>query len=719
MPYTPPTQRSPATSSKASPTITRNHSYEKPPQSPARPDLPRSRSATYIHKHRRAPSLAEQAKQHEKLYDGYGRFVVPSHSDGTSTITTGRPSIPTADVKPILTEGLIASPIEVASSEDDEERGRSRQIADLANTLKSTPMLLVNRKQSPSRREEGNIPLAPSQTPAALSLDTSAAPLTKEARKIIHSRSSSEIVPTAQTQVVIVEDSPGDSDEDGLEMKRGPLLRKKSGELVKPALRASSRKRPLSAPGTPTYPKAVHFNENIEQVRHFLQIDKPSAVSAESSPVEQYESESDFPFVEMARKTRTVEWEIKTNFPADTHERKCLPARLESLKLSPDFKSLIGVVACANISFEKWVTARFTFDYWKTTSEVSAEWANIRFKDQAPDGYDRFQFSIKLSDQANLQNKTLLLCIRYNSGGQEHWDNNFGANFQVDFSRKLPKQWSKTVGSSPASSSPISTSPGIPRSRNNNKASLPRPRSFPVGSSDDEFSTADDSPFRLRGRGASDRRKEPTFTDHSLRHMSNRLSNRYDFNTSLHTALTTAQNALGDRSGLKISFKEPARPVTAPAAAPAAAPPVQPAGSGGPSRPTLGSDEYRDLIQKFCYFGSGGNNTAVTSPEPVDAGATKPEMQAIDGALEPSSESNTSSPGSSTSNSPPSPKVQLHTDRTPPPESRPSNRTPSPSLRAINSPRLNPFRSPSPALNPSSAYQEFPHQGLSVQSAQC
>ena len=87
-------------------------------------------------------------------------------------------------------------------------------------------------------------------------------------------------------------------DSDGVVSRRNPpMLRKIGGELVKPALRPSRiRRHPPSMPGTPTLSKAVHFDSNLEHVRHFLQIDRPLATSAGGSPIEKYEAESEFPF---------------------------------------------------------------------------------------------------------------------------------------------------------------------------------------------------------------------------------------------------------------------------------------------------------------------------------------------------------------------------------------------------------------------------------------
>jgi Carbohydrate/starch-binding module (family 21) len=382
-----------------------------------------------------------------------------------------------------------------------------------------------------------------------------------------------------------------------------------------------------------------------------------------------------------------------------------LPIRVEQIYLSKDFKSLIGIVAVANLAFEKHVTARFTFDYWKTTSEVAAEFLNTRAAKPLNDGYDRFQFCIKLSEQANLQNKTMYLCVRYNVDGQEYWDSNAGNNFQVDFIRKMPTK--------PPVRLPGNSSGGIPRSRHTGPQKLPRPRSFPASSADDEFSTSfDDSPFKLRKAVDAARSKDDQAGHHdsAVHHAANRLSNRYDFNASLHAALTTAQNALGERSGLKLKKPDPPKPIIS---VPVSAP-VQ-STSANQSRPDLDSAEYKDLIQKFCYFGSNvnsGNATEDSTPQNEESAAKPVVKQEMNDQGNSSSDSNLSSADSSASNSPPSPKIPLHPVDAQEPKSSPR----STAIRGL-SPRLLPFRTPSPVVN--SAYHEFPHQGLSVQTTLC
>jgi Carbohydrate/starch-binding module (family 21) len=626
MPYTPPSQRSPTTSNPQSPVLTRNHSFEAQSQHhQARPGLPRSRSATYIHKHRRSPSLTDSVHTYDATrsmaHHGH-RGHNKAHQNGTvekkaaPASTNGavqRPTHPVLAELVIPTEGSTSPSGSPTNSDEEDETTRGRKLEDIAEKLRET--VVSKRGHSPSRTED-SMPAAPKSTPANLANGTMSPGLTPEARKISHSRSASELQLSKYNKYVSSSPAQGssdsDNDDDGLQMKP-QLIRKKSGELVKPALRPASRRRPLSMPGTPTYSKAVHFNEDIEQVRHFLQVDRPIAVSAGSSPIETYDSESEYPFE--SRKKPVVGWEIRTeNFPRDTLERQALPVRVERIFLSPDGKTLIGNVAVANIAFHKVVVARFTLDYWKTTSEVVAEYNNDVRKKKANDGYDRFNFNIKLSDQAHLESKTLLLCVRYNVEGKEFWDNNSSMNFQVDFIKTTVPQNARagTQGLSGAGSLGA-----IPRSRHSPTGG--RPRSFPsIG--DEDFATsfefgsgngllrdAPGSTIRLKN-GA---RKGSSFPNQARQRQdggSGAFSTRYDFGASLTAALTNAQNDIGNRNGLKHTATGPTFKVShqgRPAALAVRAP-----GLDGPrpdkissERPELHSQEYNDLIQKFCYVG--------------------------------------------------------------------------------------------------------------------
>lgn len=615
MPYTPPAHRSPASSKSNSPNLSRNESYDSTTRADRGPTVPRSQSATYIHKHRRSPSISDKHPQQNDL-----SVVTFDAGKAGEKPTTNGSVIPTTPVlgSVISENGLTMSPVDSGSSEEEEERGRGKQLRALAESLRET-MPQLHRVHSPDRSEVDNLPPEPEPTPALGPFRLPIIPpaLTPEAKKIAHSRSASEIPFLAQAscsmsspgQISPLDD--GSSDDEGLELKRVPLIRKKSGELVKPALRAPICRRPSSAPGTPTYSKAVHFNDNIEQVRHFLQLDRPMAVSAGSSPVETYDSETDYPFD--AQKPR-VEWEIRTsNFPKDPASRRYLPIRVERISLSSDKKHLLGVAAVANIAFHKLVVARFTFDYWKTTSEVVAEYTQKYQVDRRKDGYDRFEFSIKLSDQTHLETKTLLLCVRYNVDGKEFWDNNSKHNFQVDFTKKIITNPQMRARSNAKGAS--SGRPSIPRSRNSTtkSATVPRPRSYP-SATDDEFKatfTFGASTFQLQEPSTGPRMKKETQSGEQ-RTQGHSLSGRYNFRSSLSAALSNAQSALGDKSGisLKNSSTNSSTPKSLASQKQAPVAP-KPAIGDVPSRPDnitsvrpeLHSAEYNDLIRKFCYVG--------------------------------------------------------------------------------------------------------------------
>ena len=331
------------------------------------------------------------------------------------------------------------------------------------------------------------------------------------------------------------------------------------------------------------------------------------AVSAGTSPVETYDSESEFPF-EIAKPEREMRL---ANFPPDSFDRSTKPIRVDRIFLSEDKQTLIGVCAVQNISFQKLVVARFTLDYWKTTSEVVAEFNNDP-KHENADGCDRFNFHIKLSDQANVDNKTILLCVRYNVGGQEYWDNNDDANYQIDFSSVLKKPQKPVVtglGARPLNA--------LPRSRHSPPTSARTHRE----SLDDDFATRFDtsstysfgSPDQLLGESPNSiklkqRSKRGSLfpTAATTTQQANGLGGRYDFGASLSAALTSAQDKLGRTSGLMNgapkpnggSYFGPVERVEGPTKTDERPDAIT------TDRPAMGSDQYKDLVQKFCYVGS-------------------------------------------------------------------------------------------------------------------
>jgi len=528
----------------------------------------------------------------------------------------------------VIPLGAIISPPDSSSdnSDGDESSGKvskRREVVDTWNELQEAvrSMTIIKREPSPVRNTSNTTSsrsIATSYTTASEPTTSVTSPslLSPEARKITHSRCSTETALPAMIEAVVAEaeaeaavQMTDDEDEDDDDSDRKPsLVRKKSGELVKPALRPSSRRRYSSMPGTPTYSKSVHFDDNGNQTRHFLQVDKPSAVSATSSPAEDYSSETEFPLTK-----QKIEWEIKlANFPGEEqHWRKWRPVWVEKLYLSSDSTSLVGEVGVGNWAFQKFVTVRFTLDYWKTTSEVSAEFLDDGRREGLPDNYDRFSFSIRLADQANLETKTLLLCVRYNVLGQEHYDNNDGANFQIDFIKKVTNV---PVPSPGLGARPISA---IPRSKHRGPTSRGRQRAPSVD--DDMTKQVDRSRFRyvpstieLLGEDTqpslklkSQFNKRVGIYSHLPNPSGQGLGGRYDFGASLSAALSTAQEKMTKQNNNTFANRPSFNTASSGyfSKAPTAMPMKKPERPEHPSsdRPAIGSAQYKDLVSKFCY----------------------------------------------------------------------------------------------------------------------
>jgi hypothetical protein len=561
--------------------------------------------------------------------------------------------------------GVIISPpdsTQNSSDEDDAKSPRGREKVEALKELEAAISLIPqHRESSPSRTAEDVakanqhltliLPLKAEDSTLAVQLEKD---IKQAIQKISHTRANTDtsmfvdlrsnmspgLSPETPT-MVSDEDSLTDEDEPR-SRRKPPMLRKKSGELVRPALRPSSAKRrPSSMPGTPTFSKAVHFDSHLEHVRHFLQVDRPLAVSAGSSPVEAYESDSEFPFHDETTRGPPFEWEIVvSNFPAETPQRLALPVRVERVFLSADNKTLIGSVAVANLAFNKNVVARFTLDYWKTTSEVVAEYNHDIRQPKHADGYDRFHFNIKLADQANLEAKTMFFCVKYTVNGQEYWDNNNSTNFQIDFRKKAKPQNGKKGRQGSASRQAGS----LPRSNKKASPSLQQAKTMPV--TFDDFADGFDSkgyqfdlkqpvsdylgesgnPVRLKGVKSAVNIASDNLTRRAPQPNGQAFGNRYDFGASLSAAIQAANNVLGDRSGISaksstsglgkalsdaddasispLTMKNNRKKNVAPAKITTTTPLAGGTESPRPSgveKPVIASQSYNELLDKYCF----------------------------------------------------------------------------------------------------------------------
>lgn len=562
---------------------------------------------------------------------------------------------PITDGKAMPAQAIISPP--ESSSEDEGTSGRDNIARDLEELKEAVIAITQDRVGSPNTTPPSNrlAPPAPmDQLPKTPSTPTVCTTGLQAGRTGSHMRSKSDIELYFEEAVQRHLNASDDSSELDEPVRKPPMLRKKSGELVRPALRPASLRRPSSMPGTPTFSKAVHFDSHLEHVRHFLQLDRPLAVSTSSSPADHYDSDTEYPF-KMATKSEasppSYEWEIvMNNFPAETSIRKGLAVRLQRVWMSTDQKSLIGSVCVANLAFHKSVVCRFTFDYWKTTSEVGAEYHHEIRESGSETGHDQFQFSIKLSDMANLETKTLYFCMKYNVNGLEFWDNNDSMNFQVDF-RKKPLSRNGNKNAQGASSRPANA---LPRSnRRSNPSTATRPKSMPVGSLDEfgrtpKLTNTDGPTYEFLGEsypGVVRLKSSKSTTSLPSDNLSGRLpvpsgaafANRYDFGASLSAAKQAQKSPNSspqqtDALYMKMHQKNAVGPLT-PAEVPrsqsgvaqtgslvvhqsprsqtyVAAPPSP--GNISPSTASIASASYEEILNKYCFFNSSKQSSSRT-----------------------------------------------------------------------------------------------------------
>jgi hypothetical protein len=95
---------------------------------------------------------------------------------------------------------------------------------------------------------------------------------------------------------------------------------------------------------------------------------------------------------------------------------------------------LTGSIIIPSFAHEKRLPIRYTFNHWKTTTEISGvrEGASRRLSD--PESMDKFHFTIDLPIEENLSHTTLLLCARYQFGGREFWEGKSNLNSRHKFS---------------------------------------------------------------------------------------------------------------------------------------------------------------------------------------------------------------------------------------------------------------------------------------------
>lgn len=239
-----------------------------------------------------------------------------------------------------------------------------------------------------------------------------------------------------------------------------PLLKKKSGELIKSSLRLSSLTKSASASSLLSPTKSVRFASRLANIKMFDGTDSPSVVSTtENSPTgtppaaeggESYfdlrwdDDESDSNSVSDEEGVITPPGPTKykwdwSNFRLVTnlHCTDGTPIYLLTLLLSADSTSLNGMLMAKNIAFEKAISIKLTFDGWQSKLIIN----NVSYvRSFAAINYDQFRFSIPLQNLASVVNVEFV--IKYEVANQTFWDNNLQRNYKL----KLVKQKPQTKG---------------------------------------------------------------------------------------------------------------------------------------------------------------------------------------------------------------------------------------------------------------------------------
>lgn len=110
-------------------------------------------------------------------------------------------------------------------------------------------------------------------------------------------------------------------------------------------------------------------------------------------------------------------------------ERECVS--LENVILK-DY-NLIGTIKVKNISFEKTVRVRCTFDGWETNTDIVASYVPNNSMDghsSVAARYDTFKFEMSVPPTTDFSKK-IQFCICYEVGNSQYWDNNGGDNYEV------------------------------------------------------------------------------------------------------------------------------------------------------------------------------------------------------------------------------------------------------------------------------------------------
>lgn len=104
-------------------------------------------------------------------------------------------------------------------------------------------------------------------------------------------------------------------------------------------------------------------------------------------------------------------------------------------------RSLTGTVKVSNVSFEKAVIVRITFDSWKSYTDIPCTFMNNVY---GCEDVDTFSFSVDLPSFVH-QDEQVEFCISYTTHEMTHWDSNDGKNYKLVHAENEPGQSNHVV----------------------------------------------------------------------------------------------------------------------------------------------------------------------------------------------------------------------------------------------------------------------------------
>lgn len=174
--------------------------------------------------------------------------------------------------------------------------------------------------------------------------------------------------------------------------------------------------------------KKVHFHDRLEQTHVFSPSDSPLSLNSKlcsfTSPAVNAEPKSYNTF-QLSRNERICILNSASSPPSPWQ-----PVRLQNLELLPSSYKIRGSVTVFNLAFQKRVSVRFTFDDWKTVSDVAANHSHSLYLNHTIVS-DLFSFVIYLKRPPLDTGGRLQMCASYHVLNEEFWDNNNGKNYVI------------------------------------------------------------------------------------------------------------------------------------------------------------------------------------------------------------------------------------------------------------------------------------------------